>query len=187
MDFYKVIESRTSIKKFKNTKLDEEKLNRIINSALMSPSWKNATSYKIIMIKDELIRTQIGDAIINKSDDAEDAVKSAPCCAVIIGNPSQSGDIDGKEMYLLDGAIAMEHLILAATAENLGTCWIAAIDEDKIKNLLNIPNEFKVIGLTPIGEIQESKSHYEKKDIRDIVFQDKFGNAYTQEKELALH
>lgn len=186
MDFYKVIESRTSIKKFKNTKFDEGKLNRIINSALMSPSWKNATSYKIIMIKDELLKNQISETIINKSDDAEDAVKTAPVCAVIIGNPSQSGEVDGKEMYLMDGAIAMEHLILGATAENLGTCWIAAIDEDKIKSLLNIPNEFKVIGLTPIGEIQENKSHYDKKDIRDIVFQDKFGNMYTQEKELVL-
>lgn len=186
MDFYKVIESRTSIRKFKDTKLEEEKLNRIINSALMSPSWKNATSYKIIVIKDGLIKKQISETIINKTDESEDAVKSAPVCAVIIGNPSQSGEVDGKEMYLLDGAIAMEHLILAATAENLGTCWIAAVDEDKIKNILGVPGEFKVIGLTPIGEIEESKPHYDKKDIRDIVFQDKFGKLYTQEKELVF-
>lgn len=186
MDFYKVIESRTSIKKFKNTKVGEDKINRIINSALMSPSWKNATSYKIIMIKDELLKKQISETIVNKSDDAEEAVRDAPICSIIIGNPNQSGEVDGKEMYLMDGAIAMEHLILAATAEKLGTCWVAALNEDKIKSILNIPDEFKVIGLTPIGEIEEHKAHYERKDIRDIVFQDKFGNMYTQEKELVF-
>jgi len=70
-----------------------------------------------------------------------------------------SGVIDDKEFYLVDSAIAMEHLVLAATNEGYGTCWIASIDENKVKQILDIPQNYRVVAMTPIGEVGSYPSH----------------------------
>ena len=53
MQFYDVVKMRQSIKKFKNTPINTEKLARMINAAMMSPSWKNKTSYKFILVDEK--------------------------------------------------------------------------------------------------------------------------------------
>jgi nitroreductase len=51
----------------------------------------------------------------------------------------------------LDVAIAFTHLILAARAEGLGTCWIGAFDNNEIKNLLKVPSDHEIVAATPLG------------------------------------
>ncbi len=80
----------------------------------------------------------------------------------------------------MDSAIAMEHFVLSATNEGYGTCWIAAIDEDIIKKTLSIPQNYKVVAITPVGEIAESKEHNDKKDVKDFVFLNTWDNAYSE-------
>ncbi len=186
MQFYDVIENRTSIKKFKNSKIDNDKIARMINAAMMSPSWKNESSYKFIMVEEPEKKNMIADAINNKTEDAAQSIKEAPMVAVVVADPNESGMVDGKQYYLVDGAIAMEHFILAATAEGYGTCWIAALDENKVKDILNIPQNYRIVGLTPVGEAEEKKNHYDKKNIKDYMFLDSWNNAYT-ENHKSLH
>lgn len=179
MQFYDVIQERTSIKQFKDTPLEQNKIARIINAAMMAPSWKNNTSYKIILVDDKQERERLANTIHNDSQDAASAVKTAPMTAVVVANPQMSGQIDGREYYLVDGAIAMEHLVLAATSEGYGTCWIAAIDEEGIRQMLNIPQDYRVVAITPIGEIAEDKAHYPKKNVQEYVFLNQWQNAYA--------
>lgn len=179
MDFYNVVENRTSIKKFKKNPIDKDKMQRMINAAMMSPSWKNNTSYKFIIVDDPKIKNKIADAIINKTDEAENSIKEAPVVAVVTSNPKLSGIVDDKKYYLVDSAIAMEHFILAASNEGYGTCWIASFDEEKIRKVLNIPNDYKVIAITPVGEIAENKEHYDKKNLEEYVFENNWNRPYT--------
>lgn len=178
MEFYQVIENRKSVKKFKSSKLQKDKIEKIINSAMRGPSWKNNTSYKFILVEDMEKKNMLATAIMNKTDEVATAIKDAPMVAVVIANPQKSGTVENKEYYLVDSAIAMEHFILAATAEGYGTCWVGAIDEDKVKDALCIPKEFKVVALTPVGEAEEINEHNEKKDIKDYVFLNCFGKPY---------
>ena len=53
--------------------------------------------------------------------------------------------------YQLDIAIALDHISLAAVEAGLGTCWIGAFNEDKVKEILGIPEEVRVVELLPIG------------------------------------
>jgi nitroreductase len=182
MDFYDVVKTRKSVKKFKDTPIDTDKLDRMINAAMMSPSWKNNTSYKFILVHDKTKLEQISKSIMNKDNSAAKSILEAPMTAIVVANPESSGEVEDKEYYLVDSAIAMEHFILSATNEGYGTCWIAALDEDIIKNTLSIPQNYKVVALTPIGEIAESKEHNEKKDVRDFVFLNAWDNAYSQKK-----
>ena len=180
MDFYDVVKTRKSVKKFKDTPIDTNKLDRMVNAAMMSPSWKNNNSYKFIIVHDKTKLEQISKSIMNKDNSASQSILEAPMTAIVVADPGSSGEVENKEYYLVDSAIAMEHFILSATNEGYGTCWIAALDEDIIKNALSIPQNYKVIALTPIGEISESKEHNEKKDVRDFVFLNSWDNSYTE-------
>ncbi|MBU3126075.1 nitroreductase family protein [Clostridium tagluense] len=183
MQFYDVVKSRESIKKFKNTPINAEKLARMINAAMMSPSWKNKTSYKFILVDEKSELEQISKAIMNKDSSAAQSILEAPMTAVVVANPDNSGEVENKEYYLVDSAIAMEHFVLAATNEGYGTCWIAAINEELIKNTLSIPKNYKVVAITPIGEIVESKEHNDKKDMKDFVFMNSWDNPYSEKTE----
>ena len=186
MKFYEVIESRNSAKRFSDTPIDKESLDRIINAAMRSPSWKDNTSYRIILVTESSIKDQLASAVKNKTDEASTSIKEAPVVAVIVGDPSESGIIDGKEYYLVDGAIAMEHLVLAATSEGYGTCWIGVWDEQKVKQALSIPDRYRIIAMTPIGKADEYKPTNPKKDVREHVFLNSFGSAFTENTNKGL-
>lgn len=181
MQFYDVIKNRQSIKNFKDSPINPEKLARIINAAMMSPSWENKTSYKFILVDEKKELEQLSKSIMNKDNSAAQSILEAPMTVVVVADPTASGEVENKEYYLVDSAIAMEHFILSATNEGYGTCWIAAIDEDIIKKTLSIPQSFKVVAITPIGEIAESKEHYDKKDIKDFVFLNTWDNEYVND------
>lgn len=149
----------------------------MINAAMKSPSWKNNTSYRIIFVDDKKSKEKISQTILNDTDEMAKALKQAPVLAVVVGDPEESGLIEGKEYYLVDGAIAMQQLMLAATNEGYGTCWLGSMDEEKIKTVLKIPENYKVIGMTPIGKAEEYKSPNPKKDIGDYVFSNSFGKS----------
>ncbi|PAB57049.1 nitroreductase family protein [Anaeromicrobium sediminis] len=182
MNFYDVINKRSSEKSFKDTPICEKKMGRIMEATMKSPSWKNQSSYKIILVNEKLEKEKLAKAVMNDGDNAGNALEEAPMMAVVVGNPNVSGRIGDKEYYLVDGAIAMEHLILAATNEGYGTCWIGAIDETKVKSILNIPNEYKVIGVTPIGEVNEHEKQDSKTEISEHVFINKWENKFDKNK-----
>jgi nitroreductase len=183
MQFYDVVKSRQSIKKFKNTQINTEKLARMINAAMMSPTWKNKSAYKFILVDEKKELEQISKAIMNKDNSAAQSILEAPMTAVVVADPNASGEVENREYYLVDSAIAMEHFVLSATNEGYGTCWIAAVDEDIIKRTLSIPENYKVVAITPIGEIAETKEHNMKKDVRDYVFLNTWNNSYTESTE----
>lgn len=181
MEFYDVINARKSISKYKGEEVCKGSLNNMIEAAMKSPSWKNRTSFKLIVVDDKNIKDTIAECILNSDNKAEAGLKEAPMALVVISEPEKSGEVYGKEFYIADGAIAMEHFILAATAEGYGTMWIGALKEEKVKALLNIPDNFKIIGITPIGIPAEVKPHNEKKDMKEYVFNNKFNNPYNSE------
>ena len=64
---------------------------------------------------------------------------------------------DGEEFWKADAAIAMNHVSLAAFAEGLGTCWIAAFKEKEVKEILGIASDSRVVFLSPLGYPAEIK------------------------------
>jgi len=66
--------------------------------------------------------------------------------------------VNGMDYYLVDLAISMEHLVLAATELGLGTCWLAGYDEGKVRSILGIPEKMRVVAMTPLGYPAEKES-----------------------------
>jgi len=148
MDIFELIQTRKSVRKYQNIPVENNKIEKIMTAAQLAPSWKNGQCWKFIVVSDpdtkkELIRCT---NTFNQSWLGKEYAIIVAC-----GDPGKSGKRNNKEYFMVDVAIAMENMVLAATSLGLGTCWIGAFDEIKIKKVLNIPDEFQVVALTPLG------------------------------------
>ena len=90
-------------------------------------------------------------------------IAEAPVILVVCGHPDRS------EKWWLNCAICMDHMILTATDLGLGTCWIAAFDEEKVREILGIPDNIRVAFITPIGYPAESPPPRPRRSLNEIV------------------
>ncbi|MFC2039541.1 nitroreductase family protein, partial [Chloroflexota bacterium] len=75
----------------------------------------------------------------------------------------------GLPSFSVDLAIAIDHMTLAAVDEGLGTCWIGAFHQDKVKNILGIPEEYTVAGLLTLGFPRTTPQKTPRKALDEIV------------------
>ncbi|MFH1101408.1 MAG: nitroreductase family protein [Methanobacteriota archaeon] len=152
MEFRDVVKERTSIRSFSDQKVEPEKFEYVLECARLAPSWANKQCWRFLVVTEtETIQELAKTSIINRW------LKNAPILIVACGDPSESGDQNDIDYYLVDVAIAMEHLVLAATDAGLGTCWIGGFDEQKVKEILGLPKRMRVVALSPLGYPLEKK------------------------------
>ncbi|MEO0083574.1 MAG: nitroreductase family protein [candidate division WOR-3 bacterium] len=171
MEFYDVIKQRCSVRAYKPTPIDDNVLERILEAGRLAPSAKNIQPWKFIVVKDPKIKQELVVACRN-----QEFIAQAPIviCAVALEKIAW-GRMGGYwSSYPVDVAIALEHIILAATNEGLGTCWIGAYDESAVKKILNIPDDVKVIALTPLGYPAQETSPRPRKPLSEITSFDSF-------------
>ena len=171
MEFYEVVKKRRSYRVFKPDVPEKEKVNRILEAARLAPTWANMQGMHYIVVKDPETVIGVWKAVGQRKKFVE-----APMFIVGVISESESGtNPSGIKYFPLDCGICFEHLILAATAEGLATCWIGWFNETKVKKVLEIPEEFRVLALTPLGYPVKGKGDVvERKSIEEIVHYDKF-------------
>jgi len=181
MEFNDVIRMRTSVRGYSSDEVPDEKIESILECARLAPSWANKQCWSFLVIKDNETIEQLS----RSGGGVNKWMRQAPVIIVACGDPNVSGHRNDMAYYLVDVAIAMEHLVLAATDLGLGTCWIGAFDEGKVKDALKIPKNIKVVALTPLGYptdkrgIRENLSRYilkskKRKSLDDIVHHGKW-------------
>lgn len=148
MDFYEVIRTRRSIRSFRTDPVPDDVLRRILDAARIAPSGSNRQPWKFIVIRDEDLKEKLVPLAGRQVFIAEAPIVIVACGSNINYN---RGGYMGDMSVLVDVAIALDHLTLAARAEGLGTCWIGSFDNSGIKGLLRIPSEANVVALTPLG------------------------------------
>ncbi len=159
MDFLDLALKRRSIRKYKPDPVPEEKLKYVLEAARIAPSWGNRQCWKYIIVTDESLRRKIVEKASPQTPPSDgrptrsrDWIAQAPIILVGCADPTKSGNKEEKQYYLLDMGISLEHLILAAAEQGLGTCWIGGgFDETVVKEALGIPKEIRVVALTPLG------------------------------------
>lgn len=168
---------RRSIRKFKPDPVSDDKLRYVLEAARIAPSWGNRQCWKYIIVTDELLKKKLVASSLPPTPPVEgrpirtrDWIAQAPVIIVGCADPTKSGNKEGKEYYLLDMGISMEHLILAAAEQGLGTCWIGGGFEEKIvKEALGIPEEIRVVALTPLGYPDEVAEPRPRKTLEEIT------------------
>lgn len=166
LDLYEAIKARSSIRKYKRDPVPEDALKRILNAARMAPTAENYQPWKVVVVSDEDIKRRLVPACNNQRFVAE-----APLVLVACGLPDEAYPIMGGYMnsYPVDVAIVMDHLMLAAAAEGLGTCWIGSFKEEKVAEAIGASSEAKVVALTPIGFPAEKPERTDRKNLAELV------------------
>ena len=174
MEFMDVVAARKSVRDYADKAVEDEKLSKIFEAARMAPSWANKQCCQYVVVKDK-------GKIAELSSFLNPWLKNAPVVLAACADSKDSGSRNGMDYYLVDVAISLQQLILAATALGLGTCWIGAFDEAKVKKALEIPENIKVVALTPIGYPAEKES------VRSKISKAFIGSAKRKPIETIVH
>ena len=147
MEFKDVVEARRSVRKFSDEGVGDDLVQYVLGMARLAPSWKNSQCWRFIVVRDEDARAKVASAVpmVNSW------LRKAPVIVVVCADPDRSGYHNEMGYFLVDAAIASEHLVLAATDIGLGTCWIGLFEEDRLKETLDIPENVRVVTLLPLG------------------------------------
>jgi nitroreductase len=166
MEFLELAKRRYSVRDYKSTPVEDEKLLEVLEAARVAPTAANRQPFQLIVIhtkgrEEELRRICSPSWFVQ-----------APIVVCICGIPSQSWVGRHRKNYSdVDAAIAMDHLILAATDLGLGTCWIGAFNLEEARRILRLPDDVEPIVFTPLGypDDQPSHRHKNRKSMDELV------------------
>ena len=169
MEFKDIIRKRRSVRKFTDEPISNEKLHRVLEAARLAPSASNRQAWKFVVVKDANKRKALAQAANNQA-----FVGEAPIIIVAVAlMPERIMSCDVPS-YAVDLAIAIEHIVLAAVDEELGTCWIGAFSQENARRILGIPDKYKVVTVMPIGYPAVETAARSRKPVEEVVCYDKF-------------
>jgi nitroreductase len=147
VDVFEAIQKRKSSRTYESTPVSKEVLKKLLEAARLSPSAKNIQPWHFIVVTEPKKRKALSKGIFAKF------LSQTPAVIVLCGNEKAS-----PEWYTIDVALAGENMVLAATEEGLGTCWVGSFDEKQVRILLSIPEDFRVVALLALGYAKEKAS-----------------------------
>jgi nitroreductase len=184
METLEAIKTRRSVRKFLDKPVEPEKLQAVLQAAQQAPSWANLQCWRFVVVQDAAMKRRISELSYlesffspkgYKTNPAQKALAEAPVVIVACADPTRSGDLWYQNYYLTDVGIATENLMLAAHALGLGSVFVGVFDEEKLRELLGIPSDIRVVGLFPVGySAEEKKDGPPRKALEEIVFYGKW-------------
>lgn len=168
MEFLRLAKKRFSCRKYTSEIPDEKILKEVLEAARVAPSAVNFQPWHFVVVNSEPMLAEI------KSCYKRDWIAKAPAVIVACGNHDESWKRDdGKDHCDIDLAIAIDHITLAASEKDLGTCWICKFDAKKANEILELPAHWEAIALIPIGypdvEPDADRHQSRRKKLDDIV------------------
>lgn len=166
MDFMELAEKRHSVRAYKSTPVENEKLGKILQAARLAPTACNLQAFKIIVIltkgREEELKQIYG----------RDWFVAPPyiLCICTLTEKCWVRRRDGKSYGDVDSAIVMDHIILAAAEQGLGTCWIGAFDAEAAKRILELDASMEPVAFTPLGYAKdEYTTSKTRKPLEELV------------------
>ncbi len=151
MDLWDAIDNRHSVRRFGPGEVSASTVQKILEAAVRAPSAGNRQPWHFVVIRDRELKQALAAAANGQAFLVE-----APVVIVVCADPDRSASrfgARGQELYCLqDTAAATEHILLAATAVGLGTCWVGAFDEQAAAGALNLPGHLRAVAMVPIGQ-----------------------------------
>lgn len=164
MEFSDLIQQRYSTRAYKSLPVPEDALQRVLEAARMAPTAANRQPFQLVVVhtagrEAELARIY-GNAWFTQ----------APIVICACSVPGQAWKRrDGKNYADVDVAIAMDHLILAAANEGLGTCWIGAFDPAAAREVLGLPEDVEPVVFTPLGYPADQRQAKRRRPLDALV------------------
>jgi len=164
MELSEAINKRESVRAYLEKPVPEEKLATVLEAARLAPSAMNSQPVKLVIVRDEEKRKALGRAA-----NGQTFVGEAPIVIAAVANNTSHVMSCGLPSHPVDLAIAVDHMTLAAVDEGLGTCWIGAFSQEKVKEILGVPDSCRVVTLLPLGYPKRERGLKRRKSLAEIV------------------
>ena len=169
MDVYEAIARRCSVRGFRHQAVEDDKLRRVLEAGRIAPSARNRQERKFIVVRDPGLRQRLAEAA------GQAFIAEAPVVIATIGLTPQAVMTCRIPTDPVDGAIAIDHMTLAAVAEGLGTCWIGRFDQDACRDILGVPEAAQIIQLLLMGyPAGPAKTDKPRKPFEQVVCYERF-------------
>jgi len=159
---------RRSIRAYAEGELSREDIERLIEAATLAPSAGNLQPWEFIAVTDPETKMRLAEAALGQYFIAQAAVVIVVCAV-----PSRSATRYGRrgsELYCLqDTAAAVENILLTATANGLGTCWVGAFNEERVAKVVGVPRGVRPIALIPVGPPAERPPRRPRRSLREVL------------------
>ena len=163
MDVFQAISKRYSCRSYKAKPIEREKLTKVLEAARLAPSAKNLQDWRFVVVTDAETKTRLIEAANNQSFIAQAGAILVAC------SNSDYVMTCGQPIAPIDIAIALEHIALQAVEEGLATCWIGSFFPEKVRAILNIPEDIAVIELMSIGYPADEQPPIKRKSLEKII------------------
>ncbi len=172
--FHDLAKNRRSIRKYLEKSIEKEKIDQILQTALMSPASKRTNGWEFIVVENKEMLKKLSEC----REFGSKLVADAPLAILIVADPSKS------DVWYEDASIASTFIQLQAEDLGLGSCWVQVHNrekddqqtaEDYVKNLLDIPQNLRVLNMVAIGYKNEDRKPYDEEKLQyDKIHWEKF-------------
>jgi nitroreductase len=170
----RAIRDRRTVTRFGPTEVGQDKIDTILEAARWAPSFVNSQPWNIIVVKDKETRRRLRELSVTITGVG---IEEAPVTFVVTVDPKKD-----PHHYVEDGAAATQNMALTAHSLGLASFWVGVFDvtghrassEGKVKEILNIPAEHRVISMLPVG-VASMTFTKDRKPSSDFVYRDAFG------------
>ena len=171
--FQELAETRRSVRAYKPDAVPEELVQQVLETGRLAPSACNKQPWRFIVVRGETTRRALGAAY------AREWFWKAPVVIAVCILPKEAWvrSFDGKNYAMVDGALAMDHMQLAAAELGLGTCWIGAFDPAAAREILNLPDGVELVGMTPLGfpDVEPNPRLRSRRPLGETVMKERWG------------
>ena len=172
MDLIEAIQKRHSVRSFSDKKPSSEIITKIIKYAHLAPSAGNLQARDFIIVDDSEIKKELSRAALN-----QEFIEEAPINIIVCANLKRISPYGrrGEELYCIQGTAAVvEHILLLAVDNGLGTCWVGAFNENEALKILNLPSHIRPVAIISIGYPKGKVTPTPRMDIKILTHYNKW-------------
>ncbi len=165
MEFSALIKERYSVRQFSDKMLTDEQVNTILEAGRVAPTAKNMQPVKVYVLQSE--------KAIEMANACSPCIYGAKTVFVICGDGNESfKHPDGRNFMQMDASIVTTHMMLAAHDLGLGGCWVGMFETEKVRKLLDLPENIMPIAFLPVGYIDAppSERHEMRKPMEEFAY-----------------
>lgn len=160
MNLLEIMKHRRSVRKYMGESIEEDKLQQILAAALLAPSGRAKRPWEFVVVRDKETLSKLSKA----REHGAEMLAGADCAVVVFGNEELT------DVWTEDCCNAMAHMYLMASALGVGCCWIQGrlrktasgeTTEDYIRDLLGVPENYRLEAIMSLGMPAETPAAYE--------------------------
>ncbi|MFW6334643.1 MAG: nitroreductase family protein [Desulfosalsimonas sp.] len=168
------IRERRTVRNFEDKQIPDNVLEALLEAIQWAPSWANTQCWEVVVIKDPDVKARVQE-VLPKANPARKSVTAAPVVLALCARLKESGYYKGEvttkfgDWFMFDLGLACQNLCLAAHCLGLGSVIMGLYDQDKVAEVLNVPEGCEQVALVPVGYPSKIPSAPNRRAVDEFV------------------